>query len=129
MEWGCVVFWGCVVCCVACAMELRRRQGKGKDTAGNPEQRAGTNDVPASDSTSDHPQVIDRDIPSNSDAADAVVGAAVRGGSLLMLLALLQVTSGASLSGICIGLYSNVCGWHGKPGVGSYRCHLRVRHA
>lgn len=68
--------------CVWCetgAMELRRRKRDGETASG---REASANDG----SVDDH--------STSEAAADAVVGAAVRGGSLLMLLALVQVGVG-----------------------------------
>lgn len=69
------------VCCGICAMELRRRIREGETTT-NAEASDGDNTTTGVD--------VDRSGSSEA-AADAVVGAAVRGGSLLMLLALIQV--------------------------------------
>lgn len=69
------------VCCGTGAMELRRRKREGETTLNS--------------------EALDRDssvdvhsVSGSEAAADAVVGAAVRGGSLLMLLALIQVGVG-----------------------------------
>lgn len=80
------------------AMELRRRKGELVENAeGRIEKTALRVDAEASENMSN--DLIRRrinddggdSVPSSSEAADAVVGAAVRGGSLLMLLALIQV--------------------------------------
>ena len=60
-------------------MELRRRKREG--------ETASTSTIKASDTSGS----VDARGGSSEAAADAVVGAAVRGGSLLMLLALIQV--------------------------------------
>ncbi|CAM9613792.1 unnamed protein product, partial [Ectocarpus fasciculatus] len=67
-------------------MELRRRKRRDDDTAaGDGTERPGATTTQCDQSTSFADQR-----GSEATAADAVVGAAVRGGSLLMLLALIQ---------------------------------------
>ncbi|CAM9836960.1 unnamed protein product [Ectocarpus fasciculatus] len=70
-------------------MELRRRKRRDDDTAaGDGTERPGATTTQSDQSTSFADQR-----GSEATAADAVVGAAVRGGSLLMLLALIQRAS------------------------------------
>lgn len=80
-------------------MELRRRRDNASAAAAEGSgEGAGT--TKAESSEGDHPRQrhplhsngVPVQQPSSEDAADAVVGAAVRGGSLLMLLALIQVS-------------------------------------
>ena len=90
---------GRAVYCMVRAMELRRRRGDAGNgpRCGNVEVSvAGT--IRGNDRVSPSLKRPTADCfdnggftPSSSEAADAVVGAAVRGGSLLIVLALIQV--------------------------------------
>lgn len=83
----------------ASEMELRRRNGNGEATdAANAKNAAAMNaeDLTDGQHQRQHPSVTHDNIGAaeplrSENSADAVVGAAVRGGSLLMLLALIQV--------------------------------------
>lgn len=105
VERGALSTFGCAVCCESRVMELRRRRGDAISDARDSNVEAsiagtiGDNCFegmspnpkrPAEDKTEDsfHDGGF---TPSGSQTADAVVGAAVRGGSLLMVLALVQV--------------------------------------
>lgn len=76
-------------------MELRQRKRRFSRPSTRTGEEAGrrTNDRAEEGTADDRRVVEDDDVPPASEATDAVVGAAVRGGSLLMLLALIQVRS------------------------------------
>lgn len=78
-----------------CAMEMRQRKRGFSHLSIRAGEAAGrrSNDGAEEITADDRRVVEDDDVPTASDATDAVVGAAVRGGSLLMLLALIQVRS------------------------------------
>lgn len=77
-------------------MELRqRKRGVSRNYIRAGEAAGRRSNDGAEEGTADDRRVVENDdVPTASDATDAVVGAAVRGGSLLMLLALIQVRSG-----------------------------------
>lgn len=89
------------MCCAAASeMELRRRNGNCEATdAANAKNAPAISAEDLSDQhQKQHPSVTHDNIAAaeplrSEDAADAVIGAAVRGGSLLMLLALIQVST------------------------------------
>lgn len=88
-------WWESGVCCTAAGgMELRRRKGEAQAAANA--KNAPTIDAERlsnqhQSQTQTHDDIGATAPLSSKDEADAVVGAAVRGGSLLMLLALIQV--------------------------------------
>lgn len=91
-------------------MELRQRKGGDSSIAVRAGEATGrvSNDGPE-EGTPDDRQIVDDDA---SEATDAVVGAAVRGGSLLMLLALIQVrheTSSTERAWEACSYCSNAC--------------------